>query len=216
MAYANTTTTRKQQQPTYQTINGSNITYIRGGDINDSKAECLLVGVNTTGNMHEVGGSLADTLARKHKEIVPTYQLACQNFKLETGKAMKVTTRSGLKLVLLAIWHLQIFGSKPEWVENALKLLVKVVEAGQYPIKSLATVKLGCGGPKGLNWDEVGLAMCWHLGRLGIPVEIYIGKNDKAYFPTKNEAGKWEIVYLDPAPEMVDEAKGEVFEDVLA
>ena len=200
------TTNRKpataRQPETRQTLPGSLLTYVRGGHIEQSKAQTMLVGVNAQGHM-QIG--LAGAMAKAHPEIVSGYQNAVQHGNFQAGSARRAITRDGQQLLLMGIWNMQEYGAKLEWLRNSLTKVFDAASTGSIEIKSIATVKLGCrkDGVNGLDWKEVGPLVASYLSALGVPAEIYVGREDEAYFVHYNEQG--EAVTTAVAPEQMNE-----------
>lgn len=170
-----------------QTLPASNLTYIENGNIHDSTMQFTLIGCNTQGIM-EFG--LAGQFAKRYPEILRPYQEAIQNDRFTTGSAMRARTSKGRELILLGIWKLQQFGNKIEWIEQSLCHIYDALHSGKLQMDSLATVPLGCGGTSSQEWDVVGPRLALWLSSLGIPVEIYVGRDYTRYFVTTNEDGQ--------------------------
>ncbi len=187
-----------QRTTTYQTIGGSNITYIRGGNVMEDDAQTLLVGCNTQGEM-KLG--VAGQVARKYQEVVGAYKAACQSDDaFLPGSARRARTRSGAQLILMGIWKLQEFAPKAEWINSALRKFYDATMSGQVEVTSIATVKLGCfKGQTSLDWEVIGPVMADYLDTLGVPVRIYVGPEDAAFFGACNEDGKHIVTRVEPS-----------------
>lgn len=145
------------------------LTYVTG-NILESDSYCLVNPVNTVGVM---GKGLALDFKLAHPGMFDTYKRQCDKGAFKTGRIMFYREQKDSRVICLfptkEHWKNP---SKLEYVEDGLKAFVKYYD--EWNITSAAFPKLGC-GLGGLNWEyHVRPLMEQYLGKLPIPIEIYI------------------------------------------
>lgn len=176
---------RSQQQPkaiTRQSLPGSNLTYIRGGNALETEKQTLVCAMNAQGR---APFGMAREIAKKFPKVFGSYQYKVQEGAFRSGSVSLMSVSETQKILLGGVWNMQEFAPREEWIALVLEKIGLLIQQGK--ITSLAITKIGCGGPIGLNWEDMGQILASYLGMYLIPVEIYIGQDDLAYFLTKNE-----------------------------
>jgi O-acetyl-ADP-ribose deacetylase (regulator of RNase III) len=177
-------------RPQYtQKLENTNITLIQG-DMFFSYAQTLTISVNTVGVM---GKGLASRAKYQFPDVYLQYQDACKSKKIKPGKPWiykreilmdeeladnpaSLENPNGLRWFLL-------FPTKRHWKENSRMedieqgLIWLVKNYKKEKIKSLSLPALGCGLGQ-LSWQDVGPLMCKYLSTIGIPVKIYLPRED--------------------------------------
>ncbi|MCP3960764.1 MAG: macro domain-containing protein [bacterium] len=140
---------------------------LRSGNLFDSNAQTLVNAVNCVGVM---GKGIALEFKRRFPGMFEDYRARCLRREVRLGEPY-VFESSRLPWILN-------FPTKGHW-RHASRLadIVAGLEALEahcedWGLQSLAVPALGCGYGQ-LRWREVGPLLYRHLGRLGIPVELY-------------------------------------------
>jgi O-acetyl-ADP-ribose deacetylase (regulator of RNase III) len=122
------------------------------GNLLEAEVEALVNTVNTVGVM---GKGIALMFRERFPENFRAYASACKTRKIEVGK-MFVTPSNELSgprwIVNFPTKQHWRYPSKPEWIENGLRDLCRVI--AEKEIKSIALPPLGCGNG-GLDWAMV-------------------------------------------------------------
>ena len=154
------------------------------GDIFESKAQTLVNPVNCVGVM---GKGLALTFKQRFPEVFRDYQFKCALGRITMGRPY-LYRRTSLPWVLN-------FPTKKHWRE---KSTVEGITEGlerltayyaQWGITSLAVPALGAGNG-GLQWGVIGPVIYAHLGRLDIPVELYVPYQSLTKTPRHNRGAQ--------------------------
>jgi O-acetyl-ADP-ribose deacetylase (regulator of RNase III) len=169
---------------------GNNISLI-DGDMFFSKMQTLTISVNLQGVM---GKGLASRAKYQFPDVYVVYQDACRNKQLTAIKPYLYKREASLDQELADLslplvssnavkWFL-LFATKRQWRENSR---LDDIEGGldwvrknyhELGIQSLAMPALGC-GLGNLNWSEVGPVMCRYLHNIGIPIAIYLPRENQ-------------------------------------
>jgi len=140
---------------------------IANGNILASKAQALVIPVNTLGAM---GKGLALQAAKTWPDLPGIYRRALRNGHLAIGKVFTVQYES-VDVILFptkADWRNP---SRPEYVQTGLQSLAK--ELLRMQPHEVAIPALGC-GLGGLSWKTVQPMIETALGELPIRVRLYI------------------------------------------
>lgn len=146
-----------------------NIRFVRG-DIFKSTAQTLVNTVNCVGVM---GAGIAKKAKSLYPEMFQDYAKQCQDKKLEPGrpylwKADKSSSPWILNFPTKKHWREP---SRLEWIEQGLGYFVSHYK--EWGITSIAFPALGCGNG-GLWWIDVKPKLQSYLGKVDIPVEIFV------------------------------------------
>ena len=146
------------------------ITYI-DGDIFESPAKTLVNTVNTKGVM---GKGIALEFKRIYPEMFKRYRMHCEKKNLTIGRLYLYKTAHKWILNFPTKEHWRN-PSRLEYIESGLqKFVSKYAEMG---VTSIAFPQLGCGNGE-LDFDsQVKPLMEGYLGKLSMPVYIYLRKN---------------------------------------
>ena len=142
------------------------ITYIKNGNIFDSKMQTLVNPVNCVGIM---GKGLTKAFKLKFPDIFKIYEDECSYGKMIGGSVL--LRMSGEKQV--ACFATKVNWRNPsryDYIVRGLNSLKSSAQLGL--IKSLAIPALGCGLGE-LDWPEVQDYIEQILGNLSIPIEVY-------------------------------------------
>lgn len=170
-----------------------NLTYVWGGNILESKAQTILAGFNTQGDPSH---GLARDLCRKFPALARTYKHLCQQDLFQPGNARRVRVTEDQQVIMMAIWKMQEFGPKAEWIISAFSKICDAMDNG-LDVESVATVKPGCFNHEtSLNWEEIGPVVAGYLSYMDVPAEIYLGKDDLAFFPVEDEHGESKVISM--------------------
>ena len=145
----------------------SRLVHVITGDILKSDAQTLVNTVNCVGVM---GKGIALAFRKRFPEMYDDYVARCERGEVKLG-------RPYLYRGYLQPWILN-FPTKDHW--RSVARLDAIVEGmrhileqqSEWRMSSLACPPLGCGEGR-LEWRIVGRILYSHLGRLGIPVELY-------------------------------------------
>jgi O-acetyl-ADP-ribose deacetylase (regulator of RNase III) len=177
-------------QPKSSTRIGKNISLI-DGDMFFSNMQTLTISVNLQGVM---GKGLASRAKYQFPDVYVVYQDACRSKQITATKPYLYQRETSLDLDLADLtlpldnanavkWFL-LFATKRKWREDSS---LEDIEGGldwlrrncrEMGIQSLAMPALGCGLGK-LTWNEVGPLMCRYLHDIGIPVAIYLPRENQ-------------------------------------
>lgn len=146
----------------------SNSVTVREGDIFKSRAQTLVNTVNCVGVM---GKGIALGFRKRFPQMHDDYVRRCDRGEVRLGRPYLYKQSSGP-------WVLN-FPTKDHWrsvsrladIEAGLDHLES--HYGEWGIESLAVPPLGS-GLGGLEWQVVGPTLYSHLGRLDIPVELFV------------------------------------------
>lgn len=145
------------------------LTIIRSGNIFNSNAQMLVNPVNCVGVM---GKGLALDFKRRYPRMFVSYEALCRSHALKPGEPCLFFSSDNTPDILLFPtkddWRNP---SRLEWIDKGLQWFAGNYSA--YDIKSVAFPLLGCGNG-GLPRNAVKQMMIENLGRLPIPVELYI------------------------------------------
>jgi O-acetyl-ADP-ribose deacetylase (regulator of RNase III) len=161
------------------------------GDLFFSQMQTLTISVNTVGVM---GKGLASRAKYQFPDVYVVYQDLCRKKTLRMGKPCIYKREAFIDTELAddpssfpnpnsKKWFL-LFPTKQHWRQ---KSPLEGIEAGlqwvsntyrREGIESLAVPALGC-GLGSLDWQDVGPLMCRYLAPLGIPVSIYLPREQK-------------------------------------
>jgi hypothetical protein len=181
--------------PLSSTRVGPNISLING-DMFFSNMHTLTVSVNLQGIM---GKGLASRAKYQFPDVYVVYQDACRAKRITATKPFLYKREASLDEDLADLstpldtpnavkWFL-LFATKRKWRDNSR---IEDIQAGLEwfrdniapdGVRSIAMPALGC-GLGGLEWSQVGPIMCRSLHGLGIPVAIYLPREqdiDPAY-----------------------------------
>ncbi len=151
------------------------------GDLFQSKAQTLVNAVNCVGVM---GKGIALGFRRRFPDMYHDYVARCAAKQVRMGEPY-LFRRPMLPWILN-------FPTKDSW--RSVSRLSDILDGLEYlerhyrewGINSLAVPALGCGEGQ-LEWRMVGPALCDHLSRLGIPVELYTPRG--VTVPVESPAG---------------------------
>ncbi|MBI2071032.1 MAG: DUF4433 domain-containing protein [Elusimicrobia bacterium] len=172
-------------EPTRKMSLANNL-FLVEGDMFFSKLQTMTISVNCVGIM---GKGLASRAKYQFSDVYVFYQDACRSGRLQMGKPCIYKRENSLDSELAdeprpvvngngVTWFL-LFATKNHWkelgdFEGIKRGLVWLRENYKKEgIKSLAMPALGC-GLGGLDWKDVGPAICRFLVDLDIPVWIYL------------------------------------------
>ena len=177
-------------QPNRRNRIGENISLI-DGDMFFSTLQTLTISVNLQGVM---GKGLASRAKYQFPDVYVAYQDACRSKRVTATKPYLYKREGSLDAELAdhgpelhtrnAVKWFLLFATKREWRENSR---LEDIEGGlgwvqrnfqKEGIESLAMPALGC-GLGGLDWKDVGPLMCSYLHGIGIPVAIYLPREQK-------------------------------------
>ncbi|MBP0015051.1 MAG: DUF4433 domain-containing protein [Roseofilum sp. SBFL] len=164
--------------------------FLVDGDLFFSTMHTLTISVNLQGVMSK---GLASRSKYQFPDVYVRYQDACKNKQLTATIPCLYRREASLDEELADLgtplntpnsvkWFL-LFATKRHWRQNSR---IEDIEAGlswikdnavKAGIKSLALPALGCGLGK-LQWSEVGPLMCHYLSDIGIPVAIYLPREE--------------------------------------
>ncbi len=165
--------------------------YLAEGDMFFSRAQTIIVSVNTVGIM---GKGLASRAKSQFPDVYEYYQDLCRNRKLRMGRPQLYKREASLDYELAdepqtlsngdAEKWLLLFPTKRHWreqadiagIEEGLKWLTANYK--KEGIKSLAIPALGCGLGR-LEWHDVGPLICRYLKTSDITVAIYLPTEKK-------------------------------------
>ena len=172
-------------QPNNRTKIGDNISVIEG-DMFFSTLQTLTISVNLQGVM---GKGLASRAKYQFPDVYVAYQDACRSKRITATKPYLYKREGSLDEELAdfgadlatpnAVKWFLLFATKRKWRENSR---LEDIESGLdwvqrnfqvQGIESLAMPALGCGLGR-LDWKDVGPLMCKYLHGIGIPVAIYL------------------------------------------
>lgn len=144
---------------------------LTSGDILKSSAQTLVNTVNCVGVM---GKGIALAFKRRYPDMFEDYVKRCDRGEVTLGRPY----------VYQAHDHLIVnFPTKGHWravsrlsdIEDGLSYLDAHYK--EWGITSLAVPPLGCGNGQ-LEWSVVGPTLARHLGRLDIPVELFVPQGE--------------------------------------
>ena len=193
------------------TTNITNTTYIRydqGVDVFGTRCQTLLIACSADGQIPP--NSALERVFDRHPNWQERYQRACLDGELHIGQCLPLRNKYGrVKVVLIALRERNRDFSSMSALARGLAALADNYE--QLDITSIATVKLGCSrSPHALAWSEVGMALFTTFEAMGIPAEIYIGRNDPEIYPRTARAERPSLpvvtvaVPVPPAAPIVD------------
>ncbi|WP_144106621.1 macro domain-containing protein [Paraburkholderia sp. BCC1886] len=144
------------------------ITHIGPGDLFQSKAQSLVVPVNTVGAM---GKGIAKTFALNFPGLLEDYRRACSRGVFSTRGLYVWEGAEDRKIICFPTKRHWRFRSQLPWLDQGLARLARDFE--KYGITSIAMPQIGC-GEGGLDWINVYPLIVEWLEPLPIPVEIYL------------------------------------------
>ena len=143
-------------------------------------------------------GIMGKGIALQAKDLFPDaflyYKDLCDKDEMHMGEPVLYDKPSKtLQNIDKEYKKLLLFPTKQHWkmdgdivsIEKGLQWLVDNYE--KCGIKSLATPALGCGNG-GLNWKDIGPLLYKYLGKMNIPVQIFLPKQN---IPKKNLTEKF-------------------------
>lgn len=176
-------------QPNKRNKIGENISLI-DGDMFFSTLQTLTISVNLQGVM---GKGLASRAKYQFPDVYVAYQDACRSRRVTATKPYLYKREGSLDEELAdhgselhtpnAVKWFLLFATKRKWRENSR---IEDIEGGldwvqrnfqKEEIQSLAMPALGCGLGR-LDWKDVGPLMCKYLHGIGIPVAIYLPREE--------------------------------------
>ncbi len=141
------------------------------GNLLDADVEAVVNTVNTVGIM---GKGIALMFKEQFPRNFEAYERACKAGEMQTGKMFVTENKElfGPKWIInfptKTHWRVK---TKPEWVEDGLRDLVRVIE--EKGIRSIAVPPLGCGNG-GLEWRDVRPMIVSALGGIeGLEAVVY-------------------------------------------
>lgn len=161
----------------------SNIKIIEG-DLLRSNAHTLVNTVNCEGVM---GKGIALRFKEVYPKMFEDYKIRCQNGEVKLGEPYIYVLSTGRIIMNFPTKQHWKNKSDIEGIRKGLALLV--TKAKEWDLKSIAIPPLGCGNGW-LNWDDVKPIMFEYLGKLEIPVELYIYSKMETDSPAKLVSSK--------------------------
>lgn len=138
------------------------------GNILKDPAQTLVCPVNTVGVM---GKGLALDFKTMYPDMYAPYQWACRVEVFRRQGFYVYNHSKERKILCLPTKRHFKFRSKIEWVDYGLEKIAETYE--EYGITSLAIPAVGCGEGR-LSWDDVYPLIKHHLGRIALPVTVYL------------------------------------------
>ena len=140
--------------------------YYTKGNIFEAKAEALVNPVNCVGSM---GAGLAKQFASRFPGMLPPYEEACDQNKLQPG-GIWVYRAKGVDILNLATKDHWRHESKLEWIDRGIEALADLIETNSY--QSVAVPALGCGFGR-LKWEDVKYLIKLHLEELDANIFVF-------------------------------------------